>query len=424
MMPLDFLECMFWYVVFRGYQMAVAFVTWLLPTSCAKRIGRSEFAKYKIKITTDYDGDGTSLNNKTTSLIRDEEKLIKCEVVVHNAKLFQRFQVDDILGVGESYMEGWWDSDDLLEVIRIGLSMPASLTEVLGDRYLNAVNKQTTLQSLAVARVHYCLSPELWEAMLGPTMNYTCGYWKKDTHTLEEAQINKMDLVAKKLKLKPGMKVLDLGCGWGSAAHYMATHHNVSVVAYNNCPEQVGYCRRKCKGLDVTIHCDDYRNATGTFDAVYSIGLFEHIGHTNGKGYFQVVHRCLTQEGVALVQTTVSADNEIRTCRWSDKYIFPGGEFPYSHEMLSASKDFGFVLEDVHSFGRSYVKTLAEWHRNFNAHWDELEPKFASLVEGKFYRMWNFYLLAGLAHYDTRLAQLVQFTYTRLGRKEEYVSVR
>lgn len=303
--------------------------------------------------------------------------------------------------------------------------MPSTWMEVLGCKWLTAWNKQTMLQSMIVAKVHYSLSPKLWECMLGPTMNYTCGYWKSDTKTLEEAQINKMDLVARKLKLKPGMKVLDLGCGWGSAAQYMASKYKVSVVAYSITKEQIEYAKKKCEGLDVTFVCDDYRNATGTYDAIYSIGLYEHIGHTNGPAYFEVVDRCLTDEGVALVQTTVGADNEIRTCRWSDKYIFPGGEFPYSHELLTASARFDLVTEDLHSFGHSYVKTCRAWYDNFNRHWNgELEPQFGHLVDGKFYRMWNFYLAAGVAHYATRMAQLVQFTFTRLGRKEEYVSER
>jgi len=321
--------------------------------------------------------------------------------------------------------EGWWDADNLAEVLRAGMVGPASWMEALADKWLMAWNKQTILQSLVVARLHYSLGPELWESMLGPSMNYTSGYFKDDTRTLEEAQINKMDLIARKLQLKPGMKVLDIGCGWGAAAKYMATNYKVSVVGYNICKEQLEYARKLCAGLDVSFVCDDYRNAKGTFDAIYSIEMYEHIGHTNGRSYFQMVDRCLTENGVALVQTGVMADNEIRSCMWTDKYIFPGGEFPYAYEMLTNSKDYGFVTEDLHSLGKSYGKTLTHWYNNFNANWkDKLEPKFGHLVDGKFQRMWNFYLAGGIAHYEMRLCQCLQITYTRLSRKEEYVSVR
>lgn len=227
--------------------------------------------------------------------------------------------------------------------------------EDLGCRWLRAWNKQTIFQSLAVARLHYSLGPELWECMLGPTMNYTCGYWKPDTKTLEEAQINKMDLVARKLKLKPGSKVLDLGCGWGSAAQYMAKHYKVSVVAYSICKEQIEYARKRCEGLDVTFICDDYRNATGKFDAIYSIGLYEHIGHTNGPAYFQVLDRCLTAEGVALIQTTVSADNEIRACLWVSTLASTVEEHVSLMKLLIISFVYNILLSIYHCCRRTSI---------------------------------------------------------------------
>ena len=188
----------------------------------------------------------------------------------------------------------------------------------------------------------------------------TCGLWYPETKTLEESQINKMDLVGRKLKLKPGMKVLDIGCGFGAAAKYMATKFGVSVTCYNISAEQVDFAREACKGLDVTIIQADYRTATGEFDAVYSIGIFEHVGSRNHREYFGVVDRCLKPDGLTLLHTITVADHQPKTDRWLNKYIFPGGELPYVAELVTSPSGI-FVVEDLQTFAKSYVKTLQCW---------------------------------------------------------------
>lgn len=301
--------------------------------------------------------------------------------------------------------------------------MGESLFDMLSDRW-HLASKNTILSEVQVSEEHYSLGNNLYIKMLDSTMNYNCGYWKEDTKTLEESQINKMDLVARKLKLKPGMKVLDLGCGYGATAKYLASKYGVSVVGYNISTAQVAYARESCKGLDVTIHCEDYRKASGKFDRIYSIGFLEHVGPANFRGYFELVDRCLKDDGITLAHCIVASDQwKVRALDWTVRYIFSGGAHLFAPELLTCAKDL-FVVEDVHSLAKSYAKTLTAWEKNFHDNWNELEPRFGGLVGGRFFRMWNLYLGGSLGLFEARKLQLLQVTYTKIGRKEEYYSVR
>ena len=232
-----------------------------------------------------------------------------------------------------------------------------------------------------------------------------------------------MDLVGRKLKLKPGMKVLDIGSGFGSAAKYLATKFGVSVTCYNISAEQVDFAREACKGLDITIIQDDYRKATGEFDAVYSIGFFEHVGSRNHREYFGVVDRCLKPDGLTLLHTITVADHQPKTDRWLNKYIFPGGELPYVAELVTSPSGI-FVVEDLQTFAKSYVKTLHCWQLNFNKNWENLEKKYKSQMNGKFFRMFNFYLAFSAGVFKDRSVQLHQVVYSKFPREAEYYSIR
>ena len=185
--------------------------------------------------------------------------------------------------------------------------------------------------------------------------NSTCGLWYPETKTLEEAQINKIDIIGRKLKLKPGMKVLDIGGGFGAAAKHLAENYGVSVTVYNISKEQVKFGREHCKDVDVNFVLADYRTATGMYDAIYSIGFFEHVGTHNFRGYFDLINKCLKPEGLALTHTIISSDHQVQTGRWINKYIFPGGELPHLRDLLIHSSP-ELVTEDVQSFAKSYAK--------------------------------------------------------------------
>jgi len=302
--------------------------------------------------------------------------------------------------------------------------MPNRYTQILYDKMAMSWNQQKFGKlSLRVAQEHYDLGNDLYQVVLDPTMNYTCALWYPETKSLEEAQKNKMDLIGRKLKLKPGMKVLDIGCGFGGAAKYLAQNFGVSVTCYNISKEQVAYARESCKGLDVTIVLDDYRIATGEYDAVYSIGVFEHIGHHNYREYFEVVHRCLKPTGLALVHSITIADHQTQTEVWLNKYIFPGGELPHVRHYATANKNL-LVVEDMQSFAKSYAKTLRCWRDNFRKNWDSIEKNYKSRNEGRFFRMFDFYLAFCEGLFKERSAQLFQVVYSKYEREEEYYSVR
>ena len=278
-------------------------------------------------------------------------------------------------------------------------------------------------QSLRVAEEHYDLGNDLYSVMLDKTMNYTCGLWYPETKTLEEAQMNKMDIIGRKLKLKPGMKVLDIGSGFGGAAKYMAEKFGVSVTCYNISVEQVAYARENCKGLDVEIIVDDYRMATGQFDAIYSIGFFEHLGAKNYRSYFELVERCLKPNGLTLVHTIVRKDGQNRTDRWLCKYIFPGGELPYLEHIISGCKGI-FIVQDVHCFGKSYAKTLRCWRNSFRKNWDAIEKHYKDKFGGRFYRMFDFYLALCEGAFKDQSAQLFQVVFAKPYREGDYYSIR
>jgi cyclopropane-fatty-acyl-phospholipid synthase len=287
-----------------------------------------------------------------------------------------------------------------------------------------ARNRQGIHESMGVIDAHYNLGNDLYQIMLDKGMSYTCGLWYPETKTLEEAQINKIDIAGRKLKLKPGMKVLDIGGGFGAAAKYMAQNFGVSVTIYNISKEQVKYGRESCKDVDVTFVIADYRTATGEYDAIYSLGFFEHIGHQNFAGYFELVNRCLKPEGLSLVHTIISADHQTRTDPWICKYIFQGGELPYMKDVLTESAKSRLVTEDVQSFAKSYAKTLNCWNKNFVKNWDKIKKDYEHAMDGKFYRIWTWYLGFCEGIFLDRTAQLIQVVHSKYGRQEEYYSVR
>jgi cyclopropane-fatty-acyl-phospholipid synthase len=319
---------------------------------------------------------------------------------------------------------GYIDCDNFAEFTVCILKLGVSIPQMLFNRVALARNRQGIHESLNVADIHYNLGNDLYQNMLDEGMSYTCGLWYPETETLEEAQINKLDIIGRKLKLKPGMTVLDIGGGFGAAAKYLAQNFGVSVTVYNISKEQVKYGRENCKDVDVTFVIADYRTATGEFDAIYSIGFFEHVGHQNYAGYFKLVDRCLKPEGLALTHTILAADHQTCTDPFLSKYIFPGGELPYMKDLLTESAKSKLVTEDVQSFSKSYAKTLHCWNDNFVKDWDKIKHNYEHELDGKFYRLWLYYLGFCEGVFLERTAQLCQIVHSKYGRKEEYYSVR
>jgi cyclopropane-fatty-acyl-phospholipid synthase len=268
---------------------------------------------------------------------------------------------------------------------------------------------QSRSKAFVIGERHYDLGNDLYQAMLDKRLNYTCGYWKEAT-TLDEAQEAKLELVCKKIGLQPGMRVLELGCGWGSFAKYAAEIHGAEVLGVTVSKEQVALGMELCKGLPVELRLQDYREVEGTYDAVISIGVMEHVGYKNYRTYMEVTDRCLKEDGIAFVHTIGGNKSGTTGEPWTDKYIFPNGMLP-SIAQLGAAMEGLFVMEDWHNFGPHYDKTLMAWHANFEAAWPELKAQY----DERFYRMWRYYLLSSAGGFRARNNQLWQIVMTRPG---------
>ena len=335
------------------------------------------------------------------------------DLVVRDRRFYARVARDGALGLGESYVEGWWDSPAVDQMIT--RLHRANLPEVVRKnwRYLLSVlrarllNLQSAVRAFQVAEHHYDIGNDLYRAMLDRRMAYTCAYWK-DARTLDEAQEAKLELVCRKLQLRAGMRVLDLGCGWGSFARYAAERHGAVVTGYSVSREQVALGRELCAGLPVELLLDDYRNARGRFDRVVSIGLMEHVGFKNYRAYMEVVDRCLARGGLSLVHTIGSAVSEPVCDPWTQKYTFPNGHLPSMAQLARAMEGL-FTIDDVHNFGTHYDPTLMAWHGNFVAAWPGLAARYGE----RFRRIWSYYLLMSAAAFRARYIHLFQVVLSR-----------
>ncbi len=337
------------------------------------------------------------------------------DIQIHDERVYKRVLNETALGLGESYMDGWWDSDSIDEMInRIMLADLES--KVKGNlkvaSYLlksKILNLQTKTRSWQVGRQHYDLGNELYEKMLDKRMNYTSAYYK-NADNLDDAQEAKLELICQKLNLEPGMKILELGCGFGSFAGYAAEKYGVEVTGYTVSKNQYEYAKERYKDLPVKFFLDDYRSATGKYDRVISIGMMEHVGYKNYRFYMKFVLEHLNKDGYAFVHTIGRNDSVTTANAWITKYIFPNGVIP-SVAQLGAAMENIFVLEDLHNFGESYDKTLLAWHKRFNDAWDELKNQY----DERFRRMWNYYLLSSAGGFRSRQTQLFHLVLTPVG---------
>jgi len=329
------------------------------------------------------------------------------DIQVRDDNFFQRVLARGSLGVGEAYMDGEWDCERLDEMLyRLFRSQAEqhlpTFMQLWATLSARIFNPQTPGRSFKVGQQHYDIGDDLYARMLDPGMIYSCAYWR-DAQTLEDAQVAKLDLVCRKLRLEPGMNVLDIGCGWGGAAHFAAERYGVKVTGVTVSRNQARTAAERCKHLPVNILLQDYRSITGRFDRVYSLGMFEHVGFRNYQTYFQTVRRVLDSEGLFLLHTIGSNTSLEANDPWIERYIFPNSLLP-SIAQIAASSERQFVMEDWHSFGPYYDRTLLSWHERFRAAWPDLAPRYGE----RFRRMWEYWLLASAASFRARRIQLWQ----------------
>jgi cyclopropane-fatty-acyl-phospholipid synthase len=346
------------------------------------------------------------------------------DIKVYNPDLYKSILFNGTLGFGESYMKGWFDCDrlDLFfeKILRSGIyNEIGGVPLFFGKMKSKLRNLQSISRAFQVAERHYDIGNDLFSLMLDKTMMYTCGYWTKDVSTLEESQLAKLDLVAKKLDLKPGMKVLDIGCGWGGAAKHFANNYGVTVVGITISKEQIEYAKQNSGNMDVEFRLMDYRDLDEKFDAIYSIGMFEAVGYKNYKEFFEVVRSCLNEEGAFLLHTIGGNESTTNTDPWIEKYIFPNGMMP-SAEQIAKSSEGIFIFDDWHNIGPHYDKTLMCWYDNFVNNYEKLKEQY----DNEFYRMWTYWLLSSAANFRTRSLQLWQVLFSIEGSKRPIQTYR
>lgn len=345
------------------------------------------------------------------------------DIQVRNDDFYPEVLCRASLGLGESYMDGWWDCPELdqffFRVLRAGLESHVKK----GAEYfciLRSVlfNLQKPSRAFQIGRHHYDIGNGPYRAMLDRRMIYSCGYWENAT-TLDEAQEAKLDMIFSKLDLSPGMKILDIGCGWGGAAQYAAERYGVKVVGITVSGEQAAYAKEACKSLPIRIRLQDYRDLQGKFDRIFSIGMFEHVGYKNYGIYMQKVRECLADDGLFLLHTIGGNRSGYTIDPWIERYIFPNSMLPSAKQICAAIEEY-FVLEDFHNIGGNYDPTFMHWYRNFAANWESLKNSY----DERFHRMWTYYLLSCAGSFRARRNQVWQIVLSPKGVMGGYRPLR
>lgn len=337
------------------------------------------------------------------------------DIQIRDERFFSRVLNDKSLGLGESYMEGWWDCLQVDEFIcrllkgNMENKIRGNLRTLLFYLSARIFNLQSPHRVNIIARRHYDLGNDLFFSFLDPLNQYSCAYFQ-ETDDLTEAQRKKIDLICRKIVLQQSDHLLDIGCGWGGLARYAAENYGCTVTAVNISEEQIRYARESCENLPVNILLEDYRKIKGNFDKIVSVGMFEHVGQKNYRTFMKVAHRCLKDTGIFLLHTIGGNVSRINGDPWTNRYIFPNGMLPSMSQIAKAAEDL-FVIEDIHNLGPHYEKTLLSWNDRFQKAWTGLAGRYDRI----FKRMWEYYLLSCAGAFRARNIQVWQIVMTKPG---------
>ncbi|PSV43089.1 cyclopropane fatty acyl phospholipid synthase [Photobacterium sp. GB-36] len=346
------------------------------------------------------------------------------DIIVNDDKLFDNILSQGTIAFGEGYMDHLWDCQriDILisKLLRSNIEEKLSSTDKFKiaakigvSKLKNLINHQSVSRVKEDVPFHYDIGNDLYTNMLDDRMAYTCAYWK-GAKNLNEAQENKMELICRKLDLKPDMRLLDIGCGWSSFMNYAAEKYGVICDGLTLSQEQMklGQNIADNKGLPVRIILEDYREyqPVQQYDRIVSIGMIEHVGPENYTEFFNCANRFLKDNGIFLLHTIGSPVSVNQTDPWINKYIFPNGVVP-SITQLSSALEGKMNIEDIHNFGPDYDQTLMAWCENFERNWHKISDQY----NDRFYRMWRYYLLSCAGAFRSRDLNLLQFSLTKNG---------
>ncbi len=345
------------------------------------------------------------------------------DVKIYNEIVFEKVISKGSLGLGESYMDGDWDSERVDLFIEKLIRAEPYKNKNISFAWLYIKARLFNLQSFVGAKKvideHYDLDHQLYMSFLDPYNQYTCGYFK-DTEDLNVAQEQKLDLICKKLQLKEGDELLDIGCGWGGLAKFAAEKYGCKVTGISISEEQIKFARDLTKGLNVEILNLDYRDLNDRkFDKIVSVGMLEHVGYKNYRQYMEIVSNSLKDNGLFLLHTIGNNETHFVGEPWSDKYIFPGGMVASIKQIGEAVEEL-LVMEDWHNFGPYYYNTLIAWDKNFVKNWGNIKVKYSE----RFYKMFRYYFLSFAGAFKARDIQLWQVVFSKGGSDKVYNSIR
>jgi cyclopropane-fatty-acyl-phospholipid synthase len=389
---------------------------WLLDKMLRKLMHKGEL------IVVDHDGKEYRYGTPEPGRSPVRARLTDKGAAFHIAK-------DPRVGAGEAYMDGrlvieQGDIRDLVLLIRENAPwekegalkpkgpMRKALSHFIGR--LDQINWKT--RSARNAEHTYNLTRRLYELFLDEDRQYTCAYYLDTSNSLEQAQLDKKAHIAAKLNLKPGMKVLDIGCGWGGLALYLHRHYDVDVLGVALAPDQIAFCKERAEAEGVAdrvkFELMDYRDVQGQFDRISSVGLIEHLGTPHYPGFYRHMNRLLKPDGVMFSHCCGRMGGPGTTDKWTRKYIFPGGYIPALSELVSEAEKNRLVVTDVEGLRFHYAYTLEEWFRRTVAHREEI----VALYDERFYRMWEFYLAGAEAAF--RYGSLVNWQLQYVKRRD------
>ena len=349
------------------------------------------------------------------------------DIRVYNDKFYSRLLLHGSIALGESYVDGWWDCDAIdqfiYRILKAGMvDIKTGAIKNLGIPFVDKlrligpifINRQTKKRSAQDIKYHYSLGNNLFIATLDKRLLYSCGYWK-NAKNLDEAQEAKIDLICRKLKLEPKMKLLEIGCGFGGFAKYAADKYGVEVTGITSSEAHSNFAKEYCKESNVKIIHQDYRNIKGKFDRVVCIEMMEHVGYKNHRTFTKQIYDCLKPGGLFLLQSISISISTIKNDPWVDKYIFPGTIALSAKQITTATEDYFYIL-DWHDFTQDYHSTMIEWFKNFDKNWGKIKNNY----DERFYRLWKYYLLCCPGTALAKTHHLWQIVFARIDSDKKY----